>query len=71
MKATFRDEPPNVPGFWARLARAVEVVEMSPSDLLELRVERLEKQVARLMEADSAAAEAHPQRTTSVRRNVP
>ena len=38
-------------GFWARLGIALEGMEMTSVDLLELRIKRLENQVARLTEA--------------------
>ena len=38
-------------GFWARFASALEGMEMSSVDLLELRIKRLENQIARLTEA--------------------
>ena len=38
----------NAPGFWARLKGALAAMEMSSMDLLELRIQRLENEVARL-----------------------
>jgi hypothetical protein len=51
MKATSKSEPAKTLGFWTRLGRAVAVPDMTPPDFLELRIERLENQVARLMGA--------------------
>ena len=51
MKPMPKSEPAKSMGFWARFAIALEGMEMSSVDLLELRVKRLENQVARLTEA--------------------
>ena len=51
MKPMPKSEPAKSMGFWARFAIALEGMEMSSVDLLELRIKRLENQVARLTEA--------------------
>ena len=53
MKATAGSDSDKAVGFWARLGSALVAIdaamEMSPVDLLELRIGRLENQVAQLI----------------------
>ena len=51
MNATSKSESGKALGFWARLGSALAAMELSSIDLLEMRVDRLENQVARLMGA--------------------
>ena len=60
MKAMHKSEPAMALGFWARLANAVAAMEMSSIDVLELRIRRLEHQVARLMGGRAADQEHVP-----------
>lgn len=48
MRATSKDESGEELGFWTRFGNALATIDMSSIDLLESRVERLEKQVALL-----------------------
>jgi hypothetical protein len=51
MKATLKGESGKPLGFWGRLGSALAGMDMSSVDFLELRIERLEHQVARLLRA--------------------
>lgn len=58
-------ETPN--GFWRRLVKFFEAIEMAEIDVLEMRIRRLEQEVMQLKAAppDSAATPAGPPRFDS------